>query len=285
MLDPETLENLPTPSRETSEGPTMEEMMVHPPETVRAAMEAEESRLEETDPVTAEALREARRTERRLREAKAETSQAEGTTSRTTPRRKNPPKTSSPSPSRSRSRSRTRAEVSEGEDGKPDLRSAVHALGEAAQDGAGRVKAPREDDWAEFLSVCFGIVSMLFVWWLCSGVGMVIGRQERDELELTGEEAEGLARPAARILARGALNARYGKHVLGSIDYLEMLVVLVAYTERVAPAVRRKMEAGRQPRRGDSSARDRRPHIVEEPVQRPAESGPAQWGIFGQSGT
>lgn len=214
------------------------------------AMEVEMTRLETENPATAEALR---RAESQATGEGVEKAEREATDrALKTPVKKDPPKRR-PTRRTTPRRQTSRAAVDEGvsrlreasepdsdaEDGRPDLRAGIQALGEAGQRGARRGR-PLEDDWTEFMAVLFGFLSLLFIWWLTNGVGPM-SAQERESLELSDEEAEGLARPAARILARSALNDRYGKDILGATDYVIMAVVMVGYAERVSPAIKRKM--------------------------------------------
>lgn len=111
-------------------------------------------------------------------------------------------------------------------------------LAEAGKRGARKVAKASEADWEEFLGVLLGYMSLLFAWFLISGTNG--DKREREDLELTNEEADGLARPLARILARSTINARYGKNILGGSDYIVMAIVLTTYVERISPAIRRK---------------------------------------------
>lgn len=112
-------------------------------------------------------------------------------------------------------------------------------LAEAGKRGSRKVGKATEADWEEFLGILLGYFSLLFAWFLISGTGA--SRTEREEIELTDEEAGAMARPLARILARSALNARYGKHVLGGSDYLVLAIVMTTYVERITPHVKRKV--------------------------------------------
>jgi hypothetical protein len=139
-------------------------------------------------------------------------------------------------------------------------------LADAGLRGAKKVTKANEKDWEEFLAVFFGYLSLLLVWFLLAGSRAT--RAQREEFELSEAEAEGIARPASRILARSWINARWGKHILGGSDYIVLAIVLTEYGERIAPLFRAKLEqmnplAHRQPQRSSQSAR--RSDVVEEP--------------------
>lgn len=282
----------------------------HLPETIQEAMAEEARSLAERDPETAAALQEAARTERRMTDPLDLAEQEATNLALQHPRQVTPPEnrgrprtraTNSRSTSRSSTRKTNQSTAFDEDTGRARTAGgALEQLADAAQKGARRAGAPREDDWAEFLAILFGFLSMLFVWWLISDVRGSISKQERDDLELNEDEAEGLARPAARILARSWLNDTYGKHIMGASDYIVMMVVLTAYAERVTPAVQRKLKLRRptapreeratqgrkqEPQQEQTRERERPPQqVVEEPTQGPG-GGPQQWPIFGAQAT
>jgi hypothetical protein len=150
----------------------------------------------------------------------------------------------------------------------PPVRETLQGLSDAGKHGASLVRKAGEKDWTEFLTALFGFASMLFVWWLVAGTGKT--KTERQTYELTEDEAENLAAPAAAILARSWVNARYGKHILGGADWILLALTLSEYTERVSPLIRERIARSRvpfprrpRPSTGDSRAPGR-------PAGRPA---------------
>lgn len=117
-------------------------------------------------------------------------------------------------------------------------------LSDAGKKGAAKKTTPNDADYLEFLSLLFGFASMLFAWWLVSGTDS--SRDERAALEFEEEEADAIAKPASRILARSFLGRNYGHQILGGSDYIAMAVVLAVYAERVSPYVRRKLAITRR---------------------------------------
>jgi hypothetical protein len=64
-----------------------------------------------------------------------------------------------------------------------------------------------------------------------------------DELSMSPAEAGAIADPAARILARSGLGKALTKRLATSSDAIDLVLALVIYGSRVAPAVRAKMES------------------------------------------
>lgn len=118
-------------------------------------------------------------------------------------------------------------------------RETFEHLAQAGEAGARRRGPATAKHWEDFLAVLLGFFSMLYCWWLLSGFD--VPRDERDALMLQEDEAEALATPMARILARSWLNQNYGKHVLGASDYVVMAVALAEYGRRTHPYLRRKL--------------------------------------------
>ena len=123
--------------------------------------------------------------------------------------------------------------------GTSELKDAVGALADAGHAGAARKGNPTVANWEEFLTIAFGFLGMLYVWWLVAGIDVPSGEEER--LMLTEEEAEALATPTARILARSWVNARWGKNVLGAGDYVMLAITTAEYARRTAPYLRRRL--------------------------------------------
>ena len=297
-----------SPTREETE---MEGQPTHPPEVVAAAMRQEMRDLAERDPETAAALSAAAAKDARendpidaVEQEIADEALAAGPTraeALSQPRRVSPPSRSrSQSPSQSQSRSRrpgpsprqpsqspSPAGDSSEEDADPrTVRGELDRLAQAGQRGARKKGAATEDDWAQFMSILFGFASLLFIWWVTTGLR--ISADERRQLELSDEEADALSRPAARILSRSFINADYGKQIMGASDYIVMAVVLVSYAERVTPVVkqkiqlsrpRRRPEAGREEQQNGPSAR-----VVEEPT-RPSQPQREWSGVYSASAT
>lgn len=147
---------------------------------------------------------------------------------------------SRPSPSRPR-----RPPVNDDTVGWPDgdaggsTRETFEHLAQAGEAGARRRGPATAKHWEDFLAVLLGFFSMLYCWWLLSGFD--VPRAERDALMLDEEEADALATPMARILARSWINQAYGKHVLGASDYVVMAIALAEYGRRTHPYLRRKL--------------------------------------------
>lgn len=142
----------------------------------------------------------------------------------------------------------------------------INKLADAGQAGAKRKGPATAANWEEFLTVLLGFLSMLYVWWLVSG--FEVPKREQDSLMLTEDEAEGMARPMARILARSWVNASYGKNVLGASDYVVLAIVVAEYTKRTAPYLKRRVTSAlprRQQRPPTSPVRntqeDRNGHV------------------------
>ena len=294
-----------SPTREETE---MEGQPTHPPEVVAAAMRQEMRDLAERDPETAAVLNAAAAKDARendpidaVEQEIADEALAAGpmrAEALSQPRRVSPPSRSrSQSPSQSRSRrpgpsprqpsqSPSPAGDSSEEDADPrTVRGELDRLAQAGQRGARKKGAATEDDWAQFMSILFGFASLLFIWWVTTGLR--ISADERRQLELSDEEADALSRPAARILSRSFINADYGKQIMGASDYIVMAVVLVSYAERVTPVVKQKIqlsrprrrEAGREEQQNGPSAR-----VVEEPT-RPSQPQREWSGVYSASAT
>jgi len=80
-------------------------------------------------------------------------------------------------------------------------------------------------------------------------VGKNMSRVERQGYELTEQEADALAAPAAKILARSWINRRYGHHVLGGADWILMFLALSEYIERITPLLKGRIQDLPRPRR------------------------------------
>ena len=298
-----------SPTREETE---MEGQPTHPPEVVAAAMRQEMRDLAERDPETAAALSAAAAKDARendpidaVEQEIADEALAAGPTraeALSQPRRvtslprPSPSRNRSQSPSQSQSRSRRpgpdqrpRPSSSPAGDSSEDdadprtVRGELDRLAQAGQRGARKKGAATEDDWAQFMSILFGFASLLFIWWVTTGLR--ISADERRQLELSDEEADALSRPAARILSRSFINADYGKQIMGASDYIVMAVVLVSYAERVTPVVRQKIELSR-PRRRPKEEQDRgtSARVVEEPT-RPSQPQREWSGVYAASAT
>jgi hypothetical protein len=160
-------------------------------------------------------------------------------------------------------------------------RDTFNRLAEAGEAGARRKAPATAKHWEDFLTVLLGFLSMLYCWWLLTGLD--VPKEERDSLMLQEDEAEGLATPMARILARSWLNQSYGKHVLGASDYVVMAISLAEYARRTNPYLRRRLGTlvpGRRPARPTvgvdeaalrrRAAEERNGHNVDGAPARPA---------------
>lgn len=171
------------------------------------------------------------------------------------------------------------------------IRDAVADLAEAGARGAAKKRNATEQDWADFLSVLAGFASMVLIWWLVLGKGWT--KQQRVEFEFTDDEADAIATPAARILARSWVNDRWGKNILGASDYILLALVAWDYTDRISPLIRDRVgdvRLRRPGRRQQSRAEatpppaphrnNPTPEERDEQLAQPAEPEPQHWPIY-----
>jgi hypothetical protein len=116
-------------------------------------------------------------------------------------------------------------------------------LGAAAQSGAARAGLPTSADWQTFLERIFVYTSVGYAWWLTNDI-----ESDGDDYELTDTEAHDLAEPLSRIVARSAINKRYGKQILGGEDWLAFGIAAAGYAYRTRPALRDKQRRMSQPK-------------------------------------
>jgi hypothetical protein len=212
------------------------------------------------------------------------------------PRGQSPGRSRSRTPSRSPNRSRSRrpsplppppdppadavfyadAPAAAEEDQGTPVRDAIREIADAGAHGAGKKRDATQQDWEEFLGALFGFASMLLVLFLVVGRGWK--KEQRREFELTDTEAEALAAPAGRILARSWINAKWGKHILGGADWIVMALTLADYTERVSPLLRERLQTLTPPRRA-AKPRSTAPPSHPEENNGQVVAGPAdqQW--------
>lgn len=106
-------------------------------------------------------------------------------------------------------------------------------------------RVPSAPEWERWLGKVFYWASVLYVWWLLDGTDDEGDERVEEELKLSREDGNVIARPIAKRIAPTLFNKRWGRAVLDSDDMFEAFLVLGSYVLTTRKAFRRRVQMGR----------------------------------------
>lgn len=128
------------------------------------------------------------------------------------------------------------------------------------------------EDWSREI---LGMVTLLIGLWLTNW-----NEEQAVYLALSPDEADAIAEPLARVIARSGLNKTYGQQLLASSDYAKLAFALASYGGRVAPVMKAKVHGYVEPARTPQRVQ---PQAGGDPAsnghQRPIPTG-AAWSAY-----
>lgn len=106
--------------------------------------------------------------------------------------------------------------------------------------------APGQREWGKLLGEIIGYLSVMvavrMVDHRVEKVGLEQAEAMATDLALSDDEAEKISKPLSRILARSALNKRYGRSIMDNADVLQAFFVLKDFYDRCQPYMAEKRE-------------------------------------------